>query len=652
MRHARGKGYKWTVDEQKTNRKRTGDDAVRRFYQYLKPFAPMVILVMILVLLQSLAELALPNLMADIVDKGIVRGDTALIWRTGGRMLLVAFGGTICAVLVGYLSAKVSSAYGRNLRTTVFSHATSLSLHEFDKVGTASLITRTTNDITQVQMVVLMTLRIVMSAPMMFIGGVIMVFSKDPRLSLLLIAVLPVVAVMVLVVSKKGLPLFKALQKKLDRLNLVLREGLTGVRVIRVFDRIGYETQRFDEANKDLTQTAVRVHRIMAALMPLMTLTINFMTIGIIWIGSRRIDAGYLEVGGLMAFIQYAMHILMSLIMVSMIFVMLPRASASASRINEVLDCTREFAGVVAVSSPVAGGHMMPASSKVPEDEVPVPWADGFSIGKTESAAGDFPTMPSGPMQGDELEIQGTVEFRDVTFSYPGAEQPALSNVSFLARPGEVTAIIGGTGSGKSTLINLIPRYYDVDSGRILIDGMDIRDMPHETLRKHIGLVPQQAVLFSGTVADNIRYGKEDATDDEVKWAAEIAQAIGFVNQMPDGFDSYIARGGTNVSGGQKQRLCIARALVRRPKICIFDDSFSALDFRTDARLRAALRREAKDATMFIVAQRVSTVMDADKIIVLDNGKVVGDGTHSKLLDTCAVYREIVYSQLSEEEIA
>ncbi|HHY12241.1 MAG TPA: ABC transporter ATP-binding protein [Firmicutes bacterium] len=597
---------------------------MRRFYQYLKPFAPMVILVMVLVLLQSLAELALPNLMADIVDKGIVRGDTELIWRTGGRMLLVAFGGTICAILVGYLSAKVSSAYGRNLRTTVFSHATSLSLHEFDKVGTASLITRTTNDITQVQMVVLMTLRIVMSAPMMFIGGVIMVFSKEPRLSLLLIAVLPVVAVMVLVVSKKGLPLFKALQKKLDRLNLVLRESLTGVRVIRAFDRIGYETQRFDEANKDLTQTAVRVHRIMAVLMPLMTLTINFMTIGIIWIGSRRIDAGYLEVGGLMAFIQYAMHILMSLIMVSMIFVMLPRASASASRINEVLDCTLEFAGAVAVGR----------------------------VHATQPAAGDFPTMPSGSMQGDELEIQGTVEFRDVTFSYPGAEQPALSNVSFLARPGDVTAIIGGTGSGKSTLVNLIPRYYDVDSGRILIDGMDIRDMPHETLRKHIGLVPQQAVLFSGTVADNIRYGKEDATDDEVQWAAEIAQAIGFVNQMPDGFDSYIARGGTNVSGGQKQRLCIARALVRRPKICIFDDSFSALDFRTDARLRAALRREAKDATMFIVAQRVSTVMDADKIIVLDNGKVVGDGTHSELLDTCAVYREIVYSQLSEEEIA
>jgi ATP-binding cassette subfamily B multidrug efflux pump len=586
---------------------------VRRFYQYLKPFASQVIVVLVLVLLQSLAELALPSFMADIVDNGIVRGDTGLIWRTGGRMLLVALVGAVCAVVSGYLSARVSAAYGRNLRSTVFSHATSLSLYEFDKIGTASLITRTTNDVSQVQMVVLMSLRIFMVAPMMLIGGIILAFSREPKLSLMLIAVLPVLAVMIYVVSKKVLPMFKLLQQKLDKLNLVLREGLTGVRVIRAFDRIDYEARRFDDANKDLMQTGLRVFRIMAALMPLMNLTINFATIGIIWIGSQRIDAGYLEVGGLMAFIQYGLHILMSLIMVSMIFVMLPRASASAARINEVLDSTPEMKAVAA----------------------------GLNL----------PLSEAGQDQG-QFKIQGIVEFCKVTFSYPGAEQPALTDISFVARPGEVTAIIGGTGSGKSTLINLIPRYFDVDQGQILIDGTDIRDIPREVLRRQIGLVPQQSVLFSGTVADSIRYGKQDATDEEVRWAAGIAQALEFVDQMPDGFDSHVARGGTNISGGQKQRLCIARALVRRPRIHIFDDSFSALDFRTDARVRAALRREVRDATMIVVAQRVSTVMDADKIIVLDDGKVVGEGTHSQLLDSCGVYREIVQSQLSEEEIA
>ncbi len=651
---------------------------MRRFFQYLKPFSLMVVTVMILVLLQSLAELALPSLMADIVDKGIARGDTSLIWRTGGRMLLIALGGTACAILGGYLSARVSNGYGRDLRSAVFSHATALTLYEFDKVGTASLITRTTNDITHVQMVILMTLRIVISAPMMFIGGIIMAFSKDPRLSLLLVAVLPVIALLVYIVSKKGMPLFKALQKKLDKLNLVLREGLSGVRVIRAFDRTDYETQRFDEANKDLTQTTVRVNRIMAALMPLMTLTLNFVTIAIIWVGSHRIDAGYLEVGGLMAFIQYAMHILMSLVMVSMIFVMLPRASVSASRINEVLDLTPEMAAASTSSSKISGGHRMNPSSmrsdplEVTGEGHEAPGADVAEFtacseplevtGEGHEAPGadvaeftacGFTNIQSGDVSAQEqFQIQGTVEFRNVTFSYPGAEHPALSDVSFLAKPGEVTGIVGGTGSGKSTLVNLIPRFYDVDSGQILIDGIDIRELPHESLRNHIGLVPQRAVLFSGTVADNIRYGKQDATDEEVRWAAEIAQALNFVSKMPDGFDSYIAQGGTNVSGGQKQRLCIARALVRRPQIFIFDDSFSALDFRTDARLRAALRRQTANATMFVVAQRVSTVMDADRIIVLDEGRVTGIGTHKELLKTCRVYREIVYSQLSEEEIA
>lgn len=578
---------------------------MRRFYQYLKPFALQVFIILVLVLLQSLAELALPSFMADIVDKGIALGDTALIWRIGGRMLLVAFLGTICAVVSSYMSARVSAAYGKQLRSVVFSHATSLSAYEFDKIGTASLITRTTNDVSQVQMVVLMSMRIFMFAPMMLIGGIMLAYSKEPKLSLLLLAILPILAVLILVGSKKVLPMFKVLQQKLDRLNLVLRENLTGVRVIRAFDRIDYEAGRFDDASRDHMQTALKVYRLLAALMPLMNLIINLVIIGIIWIGSQRIDAGYLEVGGLMAFIQYGLHILMSLIMVSMIFVMIPRASASAARINEVLDSAPEVTAEAAVT------------------------------------AGKAP-----------LDIKGTVEFRNVTFSYPGAEQPAITDISFVAKPGEVTAIIGGTGSGKSTLVNLIPRYFDADQGQILIDGVDIRDIPREELRKHIGLVPQQSVLFSGTVAENIQWGKQDATDEEIRWAAAIAQALEFVEQMPDGFGSHIARGGTNLSGGQKQRLCIARAIVRRPRIYIFDDSFSALDFRTDARVRAALRREVKDATVIVVAQRVSTVMDADKIIVLDNGKIVGDGTHAELLQTCPVYREIVQSQLSEEEIA
>jgi ATP-binding cassette subfamily B multidrug efflux pump len=586
----------------------------------------MVVTVMLLALLQSLAELALPSLMAVIVDKGIARGDTALIWGTGGRMLLVALGGTVCAIMAGYLSARVSAGYGKALRDRVFTHATSLSVHEFDKVGTSSLITRATNDINQVQAVVLMSLRMVIMTPMMFIGGIVMAVSKDPRLSLMLVAVLPVIAIGIYVVSKKGLPLFKAMQQKLDRLNLVLREGLTGVRVIRAFNRIDYEARRFDEANKDLTGTAVRVNRIMAALMPMLTLTLNFMTIAIIWIGSHRIDAGYLEVGGLMAFIQYAMRILMSLIMVSMIFVMLPRAAASASRISEVLDSIPEMdmAGMYTTDIDIVG-------------------TDTSGITLSQDAGGNMQALN---------EPRGTVEFRNVTFSYPGAEKPALNQVSFKAKPGEITAIIGGTGSGKSTLISLLPRFHDVDSGEILIDGVDIRELPFEDLRARIGLVPQKAVLFSGSVADNIRYGKEDATDDEVRHAAEIAQALGFVSQMPDGFDSYIAQGGTNVSGGQKQRLCIARALVRRPEICIFDDSFSALDFKTDARLRSELREQITDATMFLVAQRVSTVLDADRILVLDEGRIVGNGTHKELLKDCSVYREIVLSQLSEEEVA
>jgi ATP-binding cassette subfamily B protein len=406
----------------------------------------------------------------------------------------------------------------------------------------------------------------------------------------------------IVLILRRALPLFQLMQVKLDRVNLVLREGLTGIRVIRAFDRVDHEQRRFDEANADLTHNAIQVNRIMAVMMPLLMLVMNLTSVAIIWFGALRIDSGGMHVGSLIAFVQYAMQIMFAVIMVSMMFVMVPRAAASANRINEVLDTAPDIT-----------------------DPAQATRADG---------------------------ARGFVTFEHVTFRYPGAEQPALRDISFHARPGEVTAIIGGTGSGKSTLINLIPRFYDVDSGRILVDGVDVREMAQADLRARIGFVPQKTALFTGTIADNIRYGKDDATEQEVAHAADIAQASEFISGMTDDFGSWIAQGGTNVSGGQKQRLSIARALVRTPEIYLFDDSFSALDFKTDARLRAALKRETAAATVLLVAQRVATVMDADRIIVLDEGQMVGMGTHRELMATCTVYREIVASQLSEEEIA
>lgn len=573
-----------------------------RLFRFLKPYWVPLVFVLALIFLQTLSDLYLPTLMADIVDKGIVEGDVPFILKVGGFMLLVAAGGVICSIAASYLSSKISVGYGKILRGKVFSHVENFSLNEFDKIGTASLITRTTNDITQVQQVFIMILRMMVMAPMMCIGGIIMAVSKDAKLSLILVAVIPILVGAILLVVSKGMPLFKAMQVKLDKLNLVLREGLTGIRVIRSFNRDEYEQRRFDQANRDLTETAIKVNKIMASLMPVMMLVMNFSSIAIIWFGGIRIDSGDMQVGSLMAFLQYAMQIMFSLLMMSMMFVMIPRASASAVRINEVLD-------------------MVP----------------------------DIKDAPQVQQAGDN---QGYVEFQDVTFSYPGAEEPALTNISFRTGPGEFTAVIGGTGSGKSTLISLIPRFYDVDEGAVFVDGVDVRSMSQEALRAKIGFVPQKAVLFSGTIADNIRYGNEEATEEEVKHAADIAQATEFISGMKDGFGSVIAQGGTNVSGGQKQRLSIARALVRKPAVYIFDDSFSALDFKTDAKLRAALKQETADAAVIIVAQRVSTVMDADRIIVLDEGRIAGIGKHQELMDTCGVYREIVSSQLSEEEIA
>ncbi|MEH7481531.1 ABC transporter ATP-binding protein [Neobacillus drentensis] len=570
--------------------------------RFLKPFQLPVYLVLGLVLLQSLSELYLPTLMADIVDKGVVTGDTNYIWKIGGFMLLVAAGGMICSIAASFYSAKAASGFGKLLRSKIFSHVGNFSLHEFDKLGTASLITRTTNDITQIQQVLVMMLRMMAMAPMMCIGGIIMAYSKDAKLTLVLAVALPILVLAIVIIARKGIPLFKAMQVKLDNLNRVLRENLTGIRVIRSFNRVEHEKKRFDEANWDLTQTAIKVNKIMAAMMPIMMIVLNLSTVAIVWFGGLRISNGHMQVGDMMAFIQYAMQIMFSFIMLSMMFVMIPRASVSAVRIHEVLETVADIKD------------------------------------------------PSSTLSGEGTK--GHVEFQDVTFSYPGAEMPAISNISFSMKPGEITAIIGGTGSGKSTLINLIPRFYDVESGKVLVDGIDVRDMTQEQLREKIGFVPQQSVLFTGTIAENIRYGKENASTEEVEHAAEIAQAKEFISNMPEGFDAVITQGGTNVSGGQKQRLSIARALVRKPEIYIFDDSFSALDFKTDAKLRAALKGETGNSTVLIVAQRVSTIIDADQILVLDNGEITGIGTHKDLMESSAVYREIVMSQLSEEEIA
>jgi ATP-binding cassette subfamily B protein len=573
-----------------------------KLLKYLRPYAAPIALVLGLVFLSTLSELYLPTLLADIVDKGIAKGNLSYILRVGGLMLLVAIGGMVCSIISSYFSAQVGMGYGRDLRRLVFTHVEGFSLHEFDKVGTPSLITRTTNDITQVQNFAMVFMRMMIMAPLMAIGGIIMAVKVEVHLTWLMAVAVPLIAAIIILIASRGLPLFRAIQAKIDRINLVMREGLTGVRVVRAFDRVDHQKKRFDEANLDLTATSITVNKLMALLFPLMMLIMNFTSIAIIWFGAKRIDIGEMQVGSLMAFLQYAMQIMFSVLMVSFLFIMLPRAAASAGRIHEVL---------------------------VIEPEIR--------------------DRPKTRRADDE---RGYIEFRNVTFSYPGAEEPAIRDISFSAGPGEVTAIIGGTGSGKSTIVNLIPRFYDVDSGCILVDGVDIREMEQERLRSKLGFVPQRAVLFNDSIAANIRYGRPEATDEQVTHAAETAQASGFILEMQERFDSQIAQGGANLSGGQKQRLAIARALVRKPEIYVFDDTFSALDFRTDARLRAALREETGEATVIIVAQRVNTIMDADRIIVLEDGEVVEQGTHRELIRTCEVYREIVSSQLTEEALA
>lgn len=575
-----------------------------KLFRFLKPYTVLVITVLFLVFFQSIAELYLPTLLSDLVNVGVVHNDISYILHIGGWMLLVAAAGTLCAIVASYYSAHIAMGFGKLVRQRVFSKVEDFSLHEINQFGTASLITRTTNDVTQVQQVLMILLRMMVGAPMMFLGGMVMAVSKDAKLSLVLLAATPILAGVIFFIARQGIPLFKEMQVKLDRLNLVMREFLTGVRVIRAFNRNDYEQKRYQKANLDLTRTAIRVNQIMAALMPAIFLVMNYTTLAVLWFGGIRIDQGGMQVGDLMAFLQYVMLIMFSLVMVSMMFVMVPRASASAVRINAVLDTVPILRHTAVTATPTA------------------------------------------------QERRGVVEFQDVTFRYPGAEKAALSHISFRALPGQVTAIIGSTGSGKSTLLHLIPRFYEASEGKVLVDGLDVREWPQEHLRRKIGLVPQKAVLFTGTIADNIRFGKNDASEEEVRHAAEVAQASEFIQALPEGFQAKVSQGGTNLSGGQKQRLSIARALVRKADIYLFDDSFSALDFKTDQRLRAALRQETDHATVIIVAQRVNTIMDADQIIVLDEGRIAGIGNHRTLMQSCEVYREIVQSQLSGEDIA
>lgn len=569
----------------------------------LKPYGIPVTALFIMVFGQAMANLYLPTLMADIVNKGITNSDINYILSTGLKMLLIALGGSFFAVIASYLSSHIAIGFSEDLRSRIFTTVSGFSLREFDKIGTPSLVTRSTNDVNQIQNVLINIQRMMISAPITAVGGIILALQKDSGLAWIILLAIPVLGLFIGVVAAKGFPLFQAIQKKIDRINLILRENLTGIRVIRAFNKSEFERKRFDEANRDLMVTSIRVNKLFAILLPVMMLIMNLTMIAILWFGSHRVDRGLSNIGDMMAFLQYAMLILFSFIMASIMFIMIPRAQASAERINEVLELEPEL----------------------------------FD--------------PVDPISPDPAQ-RGYVEFRNVSFAYYGAEASAIDNISFKAGPGETTAIIGATGSGKSTLVSLIPRFYDVDSGSILVDGVDLRRMTQKDIRSRIGFVPQKSLLFSGTVAENIRYGKKDATDEEVVKASKIAQAYDFILEMPEGFDSMIAQGGTSISGGQKQRLSIARSMVKKPEIYLFDESFSALDFKTDAKLRKALKEETKDATVIIVGQRVAPIMDADRIIVLNEGKVVGMGTHRELYASCPVYKEIVASQLSEEEIA
>ncbi|TQJ38526.1 ATP-binding cassette subfamily B protein [Arthrobacter sp. SLBN-112] len=573
--------------------------------EYLRPHRPLLAAVVVFQLAQSIASLYLPTLNADIIDQGVARGDTGYIMSTGSFMLLITLAQIVCAVIAVYFGAKAAMGLGRDLRGDIFERVGQFSEQEVTRFGAPSLITRSTNDVQQVQQLVLMSATLMVAAPMLSIGGVIMAIRQDAQLSWLIAVCVPVLLIAVGLIVTRMVPLFRKMQARIDTVNRVLREQLTGIRVVRAFVREDMETARFARANTDVTDVALRAGRLMALMFPVVMLVLNVSSVAVIWFGSFRIEDGSMQVGTLIAFLSYLMQILMSVMMATFMAVMIPRASVSADRIGEVLG----------------------TESSVRPPEKPV---------------------TSAAMAGRQR--RGELEMRDVGFAYPGADQPVLSGISFTAKAGQTTAIIGSTGSGKTTLVNLMPRLFDVTSGAVLIDGVDIRELDPDLLWGHIGLVPQRPYLFSGTVRSNLLYGNPDATEDELWTALEIAQARDFVEQMEEGLDAAISQGGTNVSGGQRQRLAIARALVKRPELYIFDDSFSSLDTGTDARLRQALKRSTAGATLVIIAQRVSSIVDADRILVLDDGRIVAHGTHHELLETSETYREIVSSQLAAEE--
>jgi ATP-binding cassette subfamily B multidrug efflux pump len=578
---------------------------------YLRPYRGRVALVLVLLLLQAVANLYLPSLNADIINNGVVTGDTAYIMRIGGFMLLITLVLSVAAVIGVYYGAGVAMSFGRDVRAALFRRVEGFSLREVNRFGAPSLITRNTNDVQQLQMFVVMALTMMVSAPITMVGGIIMALREDVRLSGLLLVVVPLMAVVIGSLIWRAIPLFRSMQGRIDRVNQVTREALSGIRVVRAFVRTQHEERRFAEANDDLTRATLTVNRLFALMFPTLMLIMNLSSIAIIWFGAGLVNNGTMPIGNLTAFLSYLLQILFAVMMATFMTVMVPRAQASAERVQEVLSVEPDIHDP---DPPVA--------------TLPAQRVDG--------------TGPAG----------ATVEFRDVEFRYPGAEEPVLRGISLTLPAGRTTAIVGGTGAGKTTLVNLIPRLYDVTGGAVLVDGVDVREMPQEQLWSRLGLVPQRSFLFTGSVAQNVRFGRTEATDQDVWAALEVAQAAGFVRELPEGLDAPIDQGGANVSGGQRQRLAIARAVAKRPAVYLLDDSFSALDFATDGRLRAALREHTREAAVVIVAQRVSTVMQADQIVVLDLGTVVGVGRHAELMRDCETYREIVLSQLTEDDVA
>ena len=575
---------------------------VRLLRRHLRPYTGLLLCVLVLQFAQVMASLYLPTLNADIIDKGVATGDTGYIWRMGAFMLVVSVGQGVCSVAATYLAARSAMSMGRDLRGEVFERVSGFSEREITAFGAGSLITRNTNDVQQVQMLVMMGCTMLVTAPVMAVGGIIMAITRAPSLSWLIGVSVPVLLVAVGLIVGRMLPLFRSYQDKLDAINRVMREQLTGIRVIRAFVREQAETERFEDANTDIARVGERVGQLFVLLFPLVMLVLDVTIVGVIWFGGHQVGDGDVEVGTLIAFMSYLMQILMGIVMASFMTIMIPRAAVCAERISEVLATA--------------------------------------------------PTITSSPDAVDTFPAPGTVEMRDVTFVYPDADARVLAEVSFTVQPGTTTAIVGSTASGKSTVVRLLSRLLEASSGQVLIGGTDVREADPEALWAQMGLVPQQPFLFAGTVASNLRLGREEATDDELWKALEVAQAKDFVSAMDGGLEATIAQGGTNVSGGQRQRLAIARALVRRPDILIFDDSFSALDVSTDARLREAMGPATAGITKVIVAQRVSTITEADQILVLDCGHLVGSGTHTELLATCPVYREIVTSQLGAEAAA